>query len=82
MDSINKQWSTEKRTFCLKLFYELKSYSAMLSDSILAGLQRGKNTSKSVIYGWIKIFEQEGGLENHKSNSGRKRIPKGEVFDD
>ena len=82
-----KQWSKEKRIYCVKLYYKLHSYTSV-QENFSQDFEEPKPPSKSVIFGWIKKFEQEGTVKNlnSKSNdrlshSGRKKICNDEVID-
>ena len=85
--SNGKQWSTEKRIYCVKLYYKLHSYNAV-KTKFSQDFNEPKAPSKSIIFGWIKKFEQEGTVKNlnskldsRLSHSGRKKIRTDEVIE-
>ena len=82
-----KQWGMEKRIYCVKLYYKTRSYATVQADFARA-FKAEKVPSKSIIFGWIKKFEEEGTVRNLNSktegrltHSGRKRIRTEEVIE-
>ena len=68
-------------------YYKLHSYNAV-QNKFSQDFNEPKAPSKSIIYGWIKKFEQEGTVKNlnskldgRLSHSGRKKIRTDEVIE-
>ena len=82
-----KQWSTENGVYCVKLYYKLHSYTSV-QNKISQYFNEPEPPSKSIIFDWIKKFEQKGTVKNlnsksddHLSHSGRKTIRTDEVIE-
>ena len=68
LDQNSKQWHVNERSWCVKRYFEVRSY-VKIQDEFLHVFKTDKAPDKKRIEDWMKIFEKFGTVQNLNKKS-------------